>query len=174
MQRIALIGDIISSKQLSNRSQVQEKLKTVLQQLNSQRQSQGLLSPYTITLGDEFQAVFDRADWLFLDALTILLALDPVKVRFSFGLGTLETQINPKEAMGMDGPAFHYARSGIEELKKTSSIFTIIGEHNCIQLMQPTLHLISRLAEKWQRNRWWIWYRLYLNFGFDKMTDPVL
>jgi hypothetical protein len=44
MERIALIGDIVSSKQLSNRSQVQEKLKTVLEQLNSQRQSRGLLS----------------------------------------------------------------------------------------------------------------------------------
>ena len=38
--------------------------------LNSQHRE--LLSPYTITLGDEFQAVFGRADSVFPDILAIM------------------------------------------------------------------------------------------------------
>lgn len=159
---IAFIGDIVGSKQLSDRSEVQDQLREVLQRLN-RRGDPGVLSPYTITLGDEFQAVLGRADRVFLDALTIWVAMEPVRVRFSFGVGRLETPINAQEAIGMDGPAFHRARQGIEDLKETSGLFAITGEQGrgCVALMKPTLALISHLVGSWQPNRWRILLRLY-------------
>ena len=79
MKRIVLIGDIVSSKQITDRALIQERLAAALEELNN-RQDPDLASPYTITLGDEFQAVFDSADALFCDAISILLALHPEQV----------------------------------------------------------------------------------------------
>jgi len=42
----------------------------------------------------EFQAVFGAPDRLFRDALTVLIALYPVVVRFSFAIGETSTAIN--------------------------------------------------------------------------------
>ncbi len=171
---IAFIGDIVGSKKLSDRSEVQDRLREVLQRLN-RRGDPGVLSPYTITLGDEFQAVLGKADRVFLDTLTIWVAMEPVRVRFSFGIGRLETPINPKEAIGMDGPAFHRARQGINDLKETSDLFTISGDrkHGCIALMKPTLALISHLTESWKPNRWQILLRLYEEISVKEVAEEL-
>ena len=71
--------------------------------------------------------MFSAPDRIFQDALTILLALYPVAVRFSCAIGEISTVINSKQAIGMDGPAFHDARATIDRLKKTDSLFAIAG-----------------------------------------------
>ncbi len=168
--RVAFIGDIVASKQIPNRSQVQQQLQDALDRLNHTPKQ---LSPYTITLGDEFQAVFASADSLLLDAISILVALHPVRIRFSFGLGSLDTPINPEAAIGMDGPAFHYARQGIEQLKGSARLFTVVGDQACIPLIQSTLSLISHIADKWQYNRWWILLRLYEETSVKTIADEL-
>lgn len=152
MKIIALIGDIVSSKEIQDRALIQRKLENVLHQLNLDNKS--LLSPYTITLGDEFQAVFGQSGLLFYDMVRILSTLSPVKVRFALGVGTLDTPINPKQSIGMDGPAFHAARAGIEELKSGSFLFTIKGiEQHAIDLANQSLKLLSRHLDKWNDTR---------------------
>src|SRR6218665_467049 len=116
MKYLALIGDVVDSKRLPRRAEFQVKLEKTLKNTSSRNPS--LASPYTITLGDEFQAVYRNADRLFADIFTIWRDLDPAKVRFAVGVGELSTSINPKQALGMDGPAFHHARDAITALKK--------------------------------------------------------
>ena len=153
MKRTVLIGDIVSSRQITDRALIQDRLAATLEELNN-RQDPDLASPYTITLGDEFQAVFNRADTLFCDAVAILLALHPEQVRFSFGIGAIETPINPNRAIGMDGPAFYNARKGIEELKATPYLFNIAGmDASQATLVKQSLRLISHNLCKWNRNR---------------------
>ena len=60
---IAVIGDIVKSKSIVNRGEVQEQLKTVLNDIN-QKFADHLASKFTLTLGDEFQAVFRTGDHL--------------------------------------------------------------------------------------------------------------
>lgn len=124
MNRVVIIGDIVASKQIENRNEVQENLNQVLSHLNYPHRND-LLSNYTITIGDEFQVVLSEFDSVFSDIINISVNLYPVKVRFAIGIGTLSTPINEEQAIGMDGPAFYLARHGIEGLKKTGSLFRI-------------------------------------------------
>jgi hypothetical protein len=159
MKNIVLIGDIVSSKKIPNRQDIQDKIKRVLMELN--RENRHLLSPYTLTLGDEFQGVLSRADYLFCDIISILTYVYPIKIRFSIGIGDIQTPINPNQAIGMDGPAFHSARSGIIKLKETSWLFTIVNPYDANQRMvEQSLFLISSMFSKWKQNRFQIMQRL--------------
>ena len=150
---IVLIADIVASRRLAERSVVQRRLGTCLRRLNA-RKGGGLISPYTVTLGDEFQAVFSGPERLFLDALAILIALYPVEVRFSWSVGEVQTAINRKQAIGMDGPAFHEARRSVLRLKKTKSWFVVSGAGgDALRLMNPCLDLVSHMFRKWPRSR---------------------
>jgi hypothetical protein len=150
---IVLVGDLVASRRIVERSAVQETLRSCLRQLNSKKR-EGLVSPYTITLGDEFQAVFSAPDRLFRDALTVLIALYPVAVRFSCAIGEISTAINTKQAIGMDGPAFHEARATIDHLKRTKSLFAIASPNGTgLTLINQCLALVSHTIGKWPRSR---------------------
>ena len=149
MEKIVLIGDIVASKRIKNRAVVQRKLNRLFNSINSNNAS--LDSPFTITLGDEFQALYNSADNIFEDIWKIIFALYPEKARFSLGLGKLNTKINRQQAIGMDGPAFYRAREGLDELKNELYLFNIRGEGipNC-ELINQTLFLVSHSLEKWK------------------------
>src|SRR5438552_5075102 len=93
MQVIAVIGDIVASKKLAQRNVFQRRLGKALDQTSGT--ARHLASPYTITLGDEFQAVYRKADRLFADAFDIMAEIHPVRIRIAFGIGGLTTRINP-------------------------------------------------------------------------------
>ena len=160
MKTVALIGDIVSSRQVARRGEFQTRLAALLKQISSRNPV--LVSPYTITLGDEFQAVYKAADTLFLDIFTIMTELFPVEVRFGVGLGELTTSINKKQALGMDGPAFHRAREAISGLKKTDYRLGFKGApavrvaEDRWKLLQHLLNLISHTISGWSRNRLFI------------------
>ena len=158
MNRLVMIADIIDSRQLSNREQVQKGLESRLRELNSQHGQ--LLSPYTITLGDEFQAVFSGADQLFPDILAIMRQLHPVELRFALGVGSLSTAINPEQAIGMDGPAFHGARDLLAGMKHDSRTLAITGLPQDDGLQEAALGLFNLQLRKWRPNRLDILQRL--------------
>ncbi len=153
VKTIAAIADLVASRKIKNRGLTQETLQRALDQLN-ERSRTCLLSPYTLTLGDEFQAVLRSAETIFRDAFQVLAALYPVRVRFSFGVGVLETRINPHQAIGMDGPAFHNARRGMDGLKKSRGLFTVEGVHGQSDgLVRQSLALLGHSCRKWSRSR---------------------
>ncbi len=151
---LTLIGDVVQSRSILNRSAFQRQLEETLAEIN--REHSDLLSPYTITLGDEFQAVYRSADWLFHDIFHLLTAVFPQRIRFAIAMGRLDTPINPKQAIGMDGPAFHLCREGILYLKQSDSLFYLASEKGNWQLANQTLALISHELSSWNRNRWMI------------------
>ncbi|MBN2628658.1 MAG: hypothetical protein JXA95_18490 [Spirochaetales bacterium] len=112
---VAIIADIIKSREIQNRGKFQKELELKLSEMSKR---ENILSPYTITLGDEFQAIYRNTDQVLTDIMEIMRFLYPVKIRVSLGIGDLDTEINRKRSLGMDGPAFHMAREGIEALKK--------------------------------------------------------
>lgn len=114
MNYIAIIGDIIDSRQASNRFQSQERLKTVLKHVNHSY-SHEFASPFTITTGDEFQALCKPNPYIFLMIDQIQLAFrDELKIRFGIGLGEILTIIDPRQSIGADGPAYWEARKAID------------------------------------------------------------
>ncbi len=156
---ITVIGDLRASRQVKNRRNLQERLHRTLEGVN--REHPHLLSPFTITLGDEFQAVYGRADRLFRDLWYIRAGIFPHQVRFAVGIGRLETPINPRQAIGMDGPAFHHARTAMEQLKRSEDFLILAGEQiPYLELANQSLRLVSHLSRQWSENRLqiFLWY----------------
>jgi hypothetical protein len=152
MQVIALIGDLVHSKDLPQRDVFQRRLAKVLQQTGAK--ARHLASPYTITLGDEFQAVYKGGQSLFADLFAIMAEIHPVQARFAIGVGELTTRINSKQALGMDGPAFHHARAALTQLKEDGRLLRIFGEsRDDWRLPNHVLNLLSHQVEGWSRNR---------------------
>ncbi|NGP88858.1 SatD family protein [Fodinibius halophilus] len=173
---IVLIADIEDSKKLSNkeREKLQNDLSILLEALNNE--SRTIVSPYTITLGDEFQAVFKSAEGICTDILKILAGLYPVRVRFSVGVGEINTPINKEQAIGMDGPAFHAARKGIEVLKESGFLFYlgVAGQDlPVIDLINNSLQLLSKQVRGWNKNRLRILYMLKEGADYKAITEEL-
>lgn len=173
---LILIADIESSKEIreKDREELQKALQEVLERLNKENES--LASPYTITLGDEFQAVLKSADRLFIDIFTILAALHPVSVRFSLGIGSVATPINKEQAIGMDGPAFHEAREGIQQLKEDGFLFSlrIEGEDNPqLKIVNNSLQLIAKEMRKWNKRRLSILQMIKEGFDYKVIAEKL-
>jgi hypothetical protein len=158
MQYLAIIGDIVDSKQLQQRDEFQARLASSLKTMSNRNPS--LVSPYTITLGDEFQAVYKNADRLFLDIFSILHDIHPYEARFAVGVGELSTEVNRKQALGMDGPAFHRAREAIIQLKATPYLISLQGapapqgpDFDHWKLFNHLLNLMSHKVVAWEKNR---------------------
>lgn len=115
MQYIALIGDIIHSKEIEERRQVQEGLKSCLAKINK-KYRRVLASDFSLTLGDEFQALLHLEAPVFKIIDEINLAFSPHQIRFGLGLGEILTAIDPKQSIGADGPAYWRARTAIQRV----------------------------------------------------------
>ena len=109
---VALIGDINQSKQVADRSQLQESINNAFETIH-ERYPDLIQSKFTLTLGDEFQALLTPSKTIFklLDHLEMLI---PVSFRFGLGYGTLTTDFNKDVSIGADGPAYWHAREAID------------------------------------------------------------
>ena len=153
----AVIGDIVDSKSIKDRSGFQKKLAEVLEQINMDFSST-IAANFIITLGDEFQGLLTSPQHL-LDILSrIKFRLFPVKVRFGIGAGMIETEINREMAIGADGPAYHHARSAINDIKTgekgkmSTSMDTKIGaelDSAILDLVNSNLCLCTFIESKW-------------------------
>jgi hypothetical protein len=161
MQCLALIGDIERSRALENRAAVQERLESICRELNDRRDYFQLLSPFTLTLGDEFQALFRKSGalWeaLFQIEASLVTAFNEdggaPRVRFGTGVGAIDTRINEQSSIGMDGPAFHRARAAIEQLKESKTYYRVLGLNRGQQLATHALDLVSHNRSAWNANR---------------------
>lgn len=170
MPYLVLIADLVASRRAPERQSLQHRLTAELNTLN--RETPRPTSPYTLTLGDEFQAVFDRADRIFADLVRLLSALHPMRIRFSLGLGAITTDLNPEQALGMDGPAFYAARDGIERLKASGDLLRIEGLPDAA-LANGSLRLVSQRMDKWHANRFAILHRLMRDDSVQAIADDL-
>ncbi len=161
MKVICVIGDLIGSRNSPDRTGLQDRLNQALATINETSRTH-LLSPCTITLGDEYQAVYRDAETLFQDAWLVLERVYPEKVRFSLGVGTLTTPVNPDQAIGMDGPGFHVARAAMESpFKRSGSLFRLSHADRPVDpWIGPALDLLSHETHRWKRHRFMVFQRL--------------
>ena len=118
---LAIIGDLVDSKKITGeqRRQVQSRLEDTLDSVN-QLYREYIVSDFLITLGDEFQGLLRPNAPLYEIISRVVEGINAdrykekfVEVRFGIGLGRILTDIK-KIALGMDGPAFHYARKAMD------------------------------------------------------------
>lgn len=183
-QYIVLIGDLVGSKDLNNRERekCQSILKETVEKINKE-DSSSIRSPLTITLGDEFQAVYDNLSTVLADSWSVLAALHPVGFRFSMGIGRIYTPINSEQALGMDGPAFHVARRGMDQLKSSGRIYNVeIGSPSnraeeivsLVDLVNHTLHFLSNELKQWKKTRFQILVMLQEGLSVKKFRKRLV
>jgi len=112
----AVIGDIVRSRAIADRGALQARLEGVLPRVNGDLDA-APVSAWTVTLGDEFQALFDTPAPLPAVLEQISHGLTGYAVRFGVGHGPLSTPLKPT-AVGMDGPCFHRARAAVETARR--------------------------------------------------------
>ncbi len=174
MNVVAVIADIVSSRDIVDRREFQKTLKSHLHAV-SERAGASLLSPYTLTLGDEFQAVYGDFDTIFIDIVTIIAALFPVRLRFALAIGPLSTEINRDAALEMDGPAFHDARALMEALKPQDQTVIRIAAADVtpIDLINGCLRLLSNALGAWRENTIRLFHGLLTDESVDTLTRRV-
>lgn len=166
---IAVIGDIVKSKSIVNRGEVQEQLKTVLKAIN-QKYADHLASKFTLTLGDEFQAVFRTGNHLLYILDEIIFALKPVELRFGIGIGSLKTALDPNTSLGADGPAYWTARNAIKKAHSNNDYGRVnielcaSAEKDLVNLINQIIKLSAFQASGWRESQAEV-YRLILKEG---------
>ena len=109
---LALIADVIDSKMVQERFNLQKQLEKTLRKMN-ELFGDYLASCFTLTLGDEFQALLKVGAPVFQIIDTLRSELSPTQLRFGIGLGEIATAIDPLQSIGADGPAYWNARAAI-------------------------------------------------------------
>ena len=109
---LALIADVIDSKMVQERFDLQKQLEKTLQTMN-ELFGEFLASSFTLTLGDEFQGLLKADAPVFQIIDTLRSELTPTQLRFGIGLGEILTDIDPLQSIGADGPAYWNARAAI-------------------------------------------------------------
>lgn len=110
--QVALIGDVVESRRSRNRQALHDRLQAVLTTVNEEGP---VHDPAVITLGDEFQGVYDTLGDALRASFHIRMLLHPVDVRFGVGRGSVT--VLDRERGIHDGPAYWNAREAIEKAK---------------------------------------------------------
>lgn len=171
---VVLIADIVNSRNIENRQQFQRQLKALLSSVN-EHSSESLLSPLTLTIGDEFQAVYGNFDTLFPDIIEIITGIFPERLRVAIAYGPLSTDINPTVALEMDGRAFTEARELLERLKTNSNTMIQITTTELFnpELVDKCLKLFTNALEDWRTNTVRILNYMLRQLPVDEIADRL-
>lgn len=170
----AIIGDIVNSKKISNRLEIQEKLKNYLEEINK-KYNKTIAANFIITLGDEFQGLLKSSQFLFEILSKIESVMRPLKIRFGIGIGDITTNIDNKMSIGSDGPAWWRARDMIYELKKNEKGLKLISnikiagidDQNILDLININLSLCYSIKNNWTNDQREIIDYIALNYGLN-------
>lgn len=111
-----IMADIIGSGKHDGYALMKD-FKAVVESVNKENKKR-LLSPLTITLGDEFQGIARSLK----DSISLIIKIEEkivhlqknIKLRYVLNHGFIDTQINPKIAYGMLGEGLTQARQLLE------------------------------------------------------------
>ncbi len=166
-----LIADIINSKEIKDRGKLQDDLVKYFSRNN--KKDNNIVSPYTITLGDEFQAVFKDFNTIVSDTLVFLDKFYPFKFRFAIAYNSISTKINKEQALGMDGPAFYNARKLINNLKKSKNSIINISSSKHSQIYNKSLNLLFQYIAKWKPNTIKILTYMCQNYTIQQISEKI-
>jgi hypothetical protein len=147
-----IMADIIKSTDYEGFI-LQENFKEAVRFINSKFQKK-LISPLTITLGDEFQGVCNSLK----NSILIILHLEEhilknhsnFELRYVINYGTIDTPINTEIAYGMLGEGLSQARKMIENLKKADNKYEIkTGIKTKNKALNDAFIILQNIQAKW-------------------------
>lgn len=113
---VALIGDLVGSREHVSRSAVQQALLAALEVVNAHVAAEQPLEP---TIGDELQGVLATPADALRATLLLRLALPAgMDVRCGLGVGRIEVVGRSAYGLTQDGPAWWSAREAVDSVKR--------------------------------------------------------
>ena len=146
------MGDIIGSGGKNLPKLMRDFDKTV--SFANHKHNRHILSPLTITLGDEFQGVVKNtavsADIIISMEEFIIENKLGFKLRYVLNEGEIATPVNRKKSYKMLGEGLTVARKQLESLKKSSDRFrfTLDNAENSI-VVNHVFRIIKNVTDKW-------------------------
>jgi hypothetical protein len=147
------MGDIISSQKYDG-TELMVAFKQLVLDCN-QDLGQCMLSPYTITLGDEFQGIAKSllcsVQSLFYIEEEILRRELPFQLRYVVHYGEIDTPLNPAIAYGMVGPGLAKARELLTGagVRRPRFCFDLPGQRLTCQLNR-LFQVLASLMKEWR------------------------
>lgn len=147
------MGDVEGSSKLDS-IYVQESLKKLVGDINAHQKSD-LLSPLTITLGDEFQGVSKNI----ASGIQLLIGMElyrlkhqiPYRLHYVFLEGKIDTEINTETAYGMLGPGLSDARELLTSKKRDRKRFEIVLQDKSTSIQLNRLFsVLDGISETWK------------------------
>lgn len=147
-----LMGDIIKSRK-SNGSELAQQFAALIDFLN-QKFEKNILSPLTITLGDEFQGVVEDKKTgvaIILEAEHYLLTNSVnLSLRFVLNYGAIETPINDRIAHGMLGVGLSTTREIITQQKRQKCKYWVGKMGEADEIANQLFYLYERRLANWK------------------------
>jgi len=152
MKHFILMADIIDSG-IYNQKELMVDFKQVINEANNKFKT-NLISPLTITLGDEFQGLADSL----ISAISIIIYIEEqfickgkgIYLRYVLNYGLIETNINTKIAYEMLGKGLTDARKKLLELKKEKSRFYISSQNETInKILNDSFLILQNIISEW-------------------------
>ena len=148
-----LMADIVGSRALDKREDFMGTFKELTQNVNSHFKQQ-IVSPLTITLGDEFQGIVLNAKTLFEVVFYLEEQLieqgQPFQLRYSMVYGLIETPINPKIAYEMYGPGLTTARELLQSAKDNGQYYAVNLQESLTEKLSLCMHLYQSIKTAWK------------------------
>lgn len=150
-----LMGDVIGSSDYES-----EKLGKNLKELVGMA-NQGLdektLSPYTVTLGDEFQGITKSLrsgiETLFFLEEKRLIEVYDFKLHYVLHFGKIETEINPKTSYGMLGEGLTQARKKLTAKKRDRRRFNFsLASKEKTKQLNRLFEVLDGIIERWKKD----------------------
>lgn len=143
-----ITADLFKSREIADRSKVQEKLKIAIKKVNKKYKDY-ILSDFMITLGDEWQGALKNIEKSYEIINEFQSELFPIKIAFGIGEGNISTRI-AKKVVEMDGVAFINSREALEKSKKDKGNITyIIKNKEKGKILNIILELIQVIKDNW-------------------------
>ncbi len=147
-QWVAVIGDVVGSRTLTERSAAQRRIIGALADLRD-AVGDGAAAPFVLTAGDEIQALLRRPAAAAEAVVRLADALYPVRIAWGLGYGTLATDLGPEPAL-LDGPCFHAARTAVGEARRRDRWVVARGFGSATDAALSALFALQGLV----RSRW--------------------
>lgn len=149
-----IMGDIVNSANKDGK-QLMTDFKLVAEKVKKKHKS-SFLSPITITLGDEFQAIVDTltaaVEVIFTFEETLVREAIDINMRYVVQYGTVDTDINSKIAYEMLGEGLTAAREHLIQLKKNRDLRLAFYLQNAGQAktIEQLFFVFTTIIDKWK------------------------
>ncbi|MHC5353062.1 SatD family protein [Myroides sp. LJL115] len=154
MKYTILMADIIDSRRVDQALLITEF--TDLVEYINEKYKMEILSPLTITLGDEFQGVIGDM----VSCFKIIFSLEEfilehslsLKLRYVVNFGDIDTEINPQVAYGMLGKGLSDTRELLNSLKTSSNRFKLLSYKDIIstKIINDLFFLYESYIDSWK------------------------